>query len=91
MDKPKGSNMTSTKSTYRIDIGNGDTMSNDYRLSRRTFDTLREARAALRTHNGGRLYGKYDPPEDGVEGWNLGPEEGCDCAVILRETRNPSE
>jgi hypothetical protein len=73
---------------YRIDIGNGDTRSSDYGLSQRTFSTLKEARSALRAHNGGRLYGKYDPPEEGIEGWNLGPQEGCDCAVIVREKEN---
>lgn len=52
----------------------------------RQFRTLAEARAFIRRMNGGRLYGKYQT-EDGDEGWNLGAQEGCDTAVISRQTR----
>lgn len=68
---------------YRVDIGNGDDQHLDFAFSQRQFETLEEARSALRQHNGGRLHGKY-VPEVGVEGWNLGRQEGCDTAVIVR-------
>lgn len=75
---------------YRIEIGTGDSNSSDYALAQQTFATLDEARAALTEHNGGELYGDFDleSVEDGwitVEGWNLGPHELCETAVILRK------
>lgn len=52
------------------------------------FRTLAEARAYIRRHNSGRLYGKFvfvpDKEARIVEGWNLGKAEGCDTAVITQ-------
>lgn len=52
-------------------------------LEQRTYPTLTAARAALRKANGGRLYGKFSPEGEAVEGWNFGRNEGCDSGVIV--------
>lgn len=67
---------------YRID--------SSYWAVETRYSTLKEARAALRRFNGGRLYGKFEVPEAAgwAEGWNLGKQEGCDTAVIVQEEGN---
>jgi hypothetical protein len=62
--------------TYKINIGESQTLT--------IRGTLAEARSTLRKINGGRLYGRYDLTETDAkgEGWNLGPNEGCNTATI---------
>lgn len=48
------------------------------------YSTLTQARAAIRKINGGKLYGKFIPEGEAIEGWNLAKAEGSDAAVIVR-------
>lgn len=70
-----------SKQTFKIEM----TPDASNPCERASYQTLAAARAAIRKANGGRLYGKFFPEGEAVEGWNLGRRDGCNAAVIVGE------